>query len=361
MNHSPPPSAVAEAGARTNRLTLWIALGFVVGVWLLVVAACGVAGFFVVRSVDRQFEKAVDGITQDLVRQEASRLEAESVGEREQRRQFVEQETARARSTRERFDRAMQINAKFAETEERLRGAGLSPPTGPSRSGFDRAMRENPESFAEEFRVTEEYLAGLAAAETLEECQTLAGEHLTRLIQLRSRRYDPELSALRADVQRQLAEVDEEAYCVLSVIPPMSKFGKALHDTAFAFDLVTALPLLTPFTVEGGVRFPISQAVREQYGTPRVAVVQGRNAAVEYLVQSVFAESQFEGASPPSCPWTLVAAPADEQEAREAAERAAEAWQAEQQAAVEAKQPRDPRRIAVQIVPPGLARVGDVR
>lgn len=334
---------------RANRSnTLRMIFGVLGGVSVLAVLCCGLIGFLIYHSVTRvatDIRKTAEQVKSDL---EADRVEHRSRVDKNRLRDLVETAKARADDYKNRYE----FCRKQFQARQRLVVDSPFPdfdanPT----SGFLRAVREDPESFSKEFQIKDEYIPKLEAANSLEECQRVAVELEAKVLEIRKKRYRSELESLRASVAQQLGELDAEAYCVVEVTPPISEFAKAAHGAALASDLISGMWIASAANLGETPALPFSQWIRENAGQPRVAVVRKKQRAVDYIVESIFAENHFDGLSPAVCPWRLVVTSPDEVTAQAAAEQAASKFRAEQRRIREPGKNADPRPVIVVRVP----------
>jgi hypothetical protein len=329
MNHPPLPASPNRSGGSK---TLWIVVAVVGGIAALGVLGCGWIGVLIyqgIRQVATDVRTSVEQVQSDL---QADRREHRARMDEIRRRNLIDQAKGRAEEYQRRF--------------EFFRDSGIGPTT-----AFHRAALEDPESFAREFQIQDEYFPQLEAAPSLEECQRLQTELETRVLEIRFERYRPELQSLRASVAAELAELDADAYCVLEVLPPLSELGKAAFGAALTFDIVAGMWLTSAATLGETSPLPFSQSVLEYAGQPRLAVIRERERAVDYIVQSVFAENHFDGLSPAACPWRLAASAPDEATAQAAAEQAAAQLRAQRRRASPTGPGADPRPVIVVRVP----------
>jgi len=311
-------------GTRTFRriLALFAGLG------VLVVLACVLGGLF----VSRRVSQVVEGV-RNTVQQAQREIRVEQAVQRarfdEIRRQNII-ETLKARATQ--YQRHYQF----------IRDARIGQST-----AFDRAVHEDPESFAGEFQVKQEFLDRMAATTSLVECERLAAELEAKVVTIRIQRYRRELESLRADVARDFKDIEADAFCVIELVPPFSGLGQAAFGAALAFDLIAGTWMVSAATLGEVPVLPISQSILKSAGQPRIAIVRGRGPTIEYLVDSVFAENHFEGVSREACPWRLIAACVDAATAVAAAEKAASEWREEQQRIRDSGRSADPRPIRI--------------
>lgn len=318
------------------------------GLALLGVFICGLVGFVIYRRVSQTITNVravVDEVKRDFA---ADRAEHRNRVDENRRRELVDSAKASHAAYKEKFE----FSRRFRLDRERIVANSPFPDSdGNPKLGYARAVLEDPESFAREFQTRDDYAPKLEAARTLDECQRVAAELEAKVLTIRTERYRAELQSLKANVALKLAEVKADAYCVIEVTPPISEFGKATYGAALSFDLISGMWLVSAANLGETPVLPFSQWILENAGKPRVAVVRGTERAVDYIVQSVFAENRFEGTSTDACPWRLLTAAPDESTAKAAAEEAAARLRAERKHVPESGKASDPRSVVVVRVP----------
>lgn len=330
--------------------TLRLIFGGLAGLAVLAVLGGGLIVFRIYRSATQvvtDIRNTVEEVKRDF---EADRVEHRARLDENRRRDLVEY----AKASSEAYKNKFEFTRKRLLDRERIVADSPFPDFDPNpKSGYCRAVREDPESFAREFRIRDAYLPKLEAARTLEDCQRVVTQLQAEVLKISIDRYRPELESLRATVAQQLGEIDAETYCVIEVTPPISEFEKAVHGAAFVFDISTGMWMFSAANLGETPALPFSSRILENAGKPRVAVVRTRENAVEYIVESVFAENHFEGAFPAACPWRLITAVPDEQTAQAAAEQAAARLRAQRKHVRDSGKAADPRPVVVVRVPDG--------
>jgi hypothetical protein len=314
--------------------TLLIVCSVIGGVVLLLILGCGLAGFLVYRNFNQVATEMHEALEQEKKGMEIERAARRAVEDEQERHGIVQTAIRDADS----FEKGYEV----ARARDRI----WEP-----RNAYQRAVRENPETFDQEVQIRAEYLAKLQATTTLEECQHLFAEQEAKVLEIRMERYRPELDALRTQVAQEFSESDVDEYFVVELIPPISDFQKVSLGLAITFDAISGIWLVS--IASGGEMkpLPMSHAVRATMGNPRVVIIRNREKAIEYVVQSIFAENKYANTLIAECPWRLITASPNDVAAREAAEQTVAEHQAEQDRLRESDQRTDPRPVIVVRLP----------
>lgn len=205
---------------------------------------------------------------------------------------------------------------------------------------LDRAIRETPESFKEEFALSEQYLAELATASDLNACQALWEKHRTALDQIYQQRYAAEIAAYRQSVLERLEQEAAAGYCVVEIEPPFATF----HSLVFALAALVDIASIPADVARGNRPFSNSEHATASVGDLRVIVFPNTAVAADYLALTIFAANGQRGIlRDEAAPWKRVASTPDLPEAEAAAQTAAKAMQAR----YDARKDNDHRKVKV--------------
>lgn len=163
-----------------------------------------------------------------------------------------------------------------------------------------RAIRESPESFAEEFALTEEFIKRLEQAPDLSRCRALGEEHRLQVQLLRQRRHAAEISAYETRTLERLQQDPMDGFCLISVEPPFD----TLHSMAFGFAALADVASLPLQVMQGEKPFNLTAAVTASIGDLRILVFADKPSAASYLAVTVFNANGQEGRMDESrTPW----------------------------------------------------------
>lgn len=188
----------------------------------------------------------------------------------------------------------------------------------------NRAIRESPESFAEEFALTEAFIKRLEQAADPSRYRALEEEHRLQVQLLRQRRYAAEITAYETRTLERLQQDPVDGFCLISVEPPFD----TLHSMAFGFAALADVASLPLQVMQGEKPFNLSAAVTASIGDLRVLVFADKPSAARYLAETVFVANGQEGRMDESrAPWKYLQTVATLEKARSIARAEAKQMQ----------------------------------
>jgi hypothetical protein len=297
---------------KLSRNTTWLVSGSVIGgVFIVLFLCCGSIGYVVQHQIAHHRELLKEQQKQQEVRR-AERAAEQAERDEEKRKALVQSEEYKINSIRHQYEFYHDFRLDL-EPEHAVA----------------RAAREDADSFDEEIALRKEYLPKLEGTKSLEEFYRLRAEQDQFVVEIRTRRYQPELESLRAKVAIELMKADPEAYYVAQIVPRL--------DPNYKFQVA----ITTALTFGFGQEFARKE-LAEKLDKPRIAIIRGKEPTIDYVVQTIFATNDFNGVSEKICPWRLVTTTKDKQSAIETAAQAASQWNEEVQ---------DPREMVVLSLP----------